>query len=78
MSAAFWAGPFLLIGGAVADVLAREDAFGAAGIRSQGADQRVDAVKRWLSSLEGWLLVLDNADDIQMHANSSRRERTVM
>ena len=26
----------------------------------------VDAVKRWLSSQEGWLLILDNADDVVM------------
>ena len=26
----------------------------------------VDAVKRWLSSHEGWLLILDNADDFGM------------
>jgi tetratricopeptide (TPR) repeat protein len=26
----------------------------------------VDAVKRWLSSYEGWLLILDNADDLAL------------
>ena len=35
---------------------------------SDAKDQRlaVDAVKRWLGSHEGWLLILDNADDIGM------------
>ena len=26
----------------------------------------MEAVKRWLSSHEGWLLILDNADDLAM------------
>ena len=35
---------------------------------AQDKDQTlaVDAVKHWLSSHEGWLLILDNADDLRM------------
>lgn len=29
-------------------------------------DQRVAAVKRWLATHEGWLLILDNADDLPL------------
>jgi predicted ATPase len=31
---------------------------------AQNQKRAVDAVKRWLGSKQGWLLILDNADDI--------------
>ena len=41
-------------------------------------NETVGAVKRWLLEHNRWLLIVDNADDLQWRANSSRREITAM
>ena len=41
----------------------------------------MEAVKRWLGSHEGWLLILDNADDLGMvrafHPVGKERSRAI-
>ena len=50
----------------VSDLAAIADLLHLAGASAQDQSRAVEAVRRWLSANDRWLLILDNADDLEM------------
>jgi tetratricopeptide (TPR) repeat protein/DNA-binding XRE family transcriptional regulator len=50
----------------VSDLAAIADLLHLAGANEQDQSRVVEAVQRWLSEHDGWLLILDNADDLEL------------